>query len=60
MEEENKKPKDEQKPQDPSSDGIKPDPRLINRVQEGLEESRIRKKDTTLIVRDANQKKEDK
>ncbi len=55
MPEDNKKPQFEEKPTE-GSDNVKPDPRLVNYVQEGLEENRIRKK---LLVADKEQKKQD-
>ena len=53
MPEDNKKPQPEEKPNE-GSDGVKPDPRLVNYVQEGLEENRNKKK---LLVADKERKK---
>ena len=53
MPKDNEKPQSEEKPPK-SSDGVKPDPRLVNYVQEGLEENRIRKK---ILVSDKERKK---
>jgi len=53
MPKDNEKPQSEEKPPE-GCDGVKPDPRLVNYVQEGLEESRNKKK---LLVADKERKK---
>lgn len=53
MSKDDEKPQFEEKPHE-GSDGVKPDPRLVNYVQEGLEENWNRKK---LLVADKERKK---